>query len=366
MIEDLECYLVGGAVRDQLLGRPVVDRDWVVVGSTAEELRARGFTQVGRDFPVFLHPQTREEYALARTERKTGAGHQGFEVFAEPTVTLAQDLARRDLTINALAQDARGEVIDLFNGVEDLHNQVLRHISDAFKEDPLRVFRVARLAAQLPGFEPAPETRRLLKDMCAAGELLALSAERVWRETEKALGAPDPGAYFRVLGDVQGLADWFPELLEHALQFAPGSSFARFVQLRMQLQLTPEQLATLAARLKVPGNYRQIAADCYQYGAQLSTWPELSAEALADLFIALQVQHGDDRLLALVGVCEVPEQARLRQLAEAFRGVKLDSDALSAEEMRGPAYGAALRRARIETLAQAQAQADTARDTGQN
>ncbi|MFN3630366.1 MAG: multifunctional CCA tRNA nucleotidyl transferase/2'3'-cyclic phosphodiesterase/2'nucleotidase/phosphatase, partial [Casimicrobiaceae bacterium] len=209
---ELEVYLVGGAVRDQLLGRPEGDRDWVVVGATPEDMLARGFRQVGRDFPVFLHPITHEEYALARTERKVGAGHLGFQVHAAPDVTLEDDLRRRDLTINAIARDAQGRLIDPWGGCRDLERRILRHVSDAFSEDPLRVLRLARFAARFPEFSVAPETEALCRRIVASGELATLSAERIWNEVERALVAERPSRFFEVLRSVGALVQLAPEL----------------------------------------------------------------------------------------------------------------------------------------------------------
>ena len=187
----MKAYVVGGAVRDELLGLPVADRDWVVVGATPEALVAAGYRPVGRDFPVFLHPETREEYALARTERKSGRGYRGFTVHAAPEVTLEQDLARRDLTINAMARDAAGGLIDPFGGARDLKDGILRHVSEAFAEDPLRVLRVARFAARY-AFRVAEETLALMRRMVAAGELEHLVPERVWQEFSRGLAEPHP------------------------------------------------------------------------------------------------------------------------------------------------------------------------------
>ncbi|MGM0516024.1 MAG: multifunctional CCA addition/repair protein [Pseudomonadota bacterium] len=211
---DLDCYIVGGAVRDRLLGRPVSDRDWVVVGARPEDMLARGFRQVGADFPVFLHPETGEEYALARTERKQGRGYHGFIVHADPDVTLDQDLERRDLTINAMAMTEDGTLIDPLGGQEDLTARRLRHVGRAFVEDPLRVLRVARFAARLAdhGFTLAEETRDLMRRMSESGELADLTAERVWTETAKALSTPHPARYFEVLREVGALAVIFPEV----------------------------------------------------------------------------------------------------------------------------------------------------------
>jgi len=210
----VKIYLVGGAVRDQLLNLPVKDRDWVVVGATPETLLQQGYQQVGKDFPVFLHPDTHEEYALARTERKSGSGYTGFTCYAAPDVTLEDDLQRRDLTINAIAYSAKGEYIDPYHGIDDIHAKLLRHVSDAFSEDPLRVLRVARFAARFAplGFTIAPETMSLMQEMTNSGELNALTAERVWKETEKALHSQAPQVYFEILHQCGALKILFPEI----------------------------------------------------------------------------------------------------------------------------------------------------------
>jgi tRNA nucleotidyltransferase (CCA-adding enzyme) len=207
-------YLVGGAVRDKLLDYPVLDHDWVVVGATPQQLLDDGFKQVGKDFPVFLHPETSEEYALARTERKSGKGYYGFEVHAAPDVTLEQDLERRDLTINAIAMDQQQQMVDPFNGQQDIKDRVLRHVSPAYAEDPLRVLRTARFAARFHhlGFSIAPETLQLMTKLADSGELKNLTAERVWQETQKALSERSPQVYFEVLRECGGLTDWFPEI----------------------------------------------------------------------------------------------------------------------------------------------------------
>lgn len=210
----MDLYLVGGAVRDKLLGYPFTERDWVVVGASPEELLTQGFQPVGSDFPVFLHPETKEEYALARTERKSGVGYKGFEFFTDTSVTLEQDLSRRDLTINAIAEDSDGNLTDPYNGQQDLNDKILRHVSDAFAEDPLRVLRVARFAARYQhlGFTVAEETLSLMADIAASGELKHLTAERVWVETEKALKERSPRIYIEVLRQCNALKILFPEL----------------------------------------------------------------------------------------------------------------------------------------------------------
>jgi tRNA nucleotidyltransferase (CCA-adding enzyme) len=208
----LQVYSVGGSVRDELLGLPVSDRDWVVVGATPQQMLDLGYRAVGRDFPVFLHPVSHEEYALARTERKSGPGYRGFVVQASPEVTLEQDLARRDLTINAIARDAQGLLIDPFNGMRDIDARVLRHVSAAFTEDPVRILRLARFSARFADFTIAPETRLLARSMVDAGEVDALVAERVWQELAKGLSEHRPSRMFAVLRDCGALARILPEV----------------------------------------------------------------------------------------------------------------------------------------------------------
>jgi tRNA nucleotidyltransferase (CCA-adding enzyme) len=211
---EMEIYLVGGAVRDELLGYPVIERDWVVVGARPEDLLNKGYQQVGKDFPVFLHPETKEEYALARLERKQGHGYTGFAVDCDPTVTLEEDLLRRDLTVNAIARSAAGELVDPYGGRRDLNAKILRHVSDAFVEDPLRVMRTARFAARYAhlGFTVAPETIALMAQIVADGELHHLPTERVWVEMERALGERNPDMFIQVLRDCGALQSLLPEL----------------------------------------------------------------------------------------------------------------------------------------------------------
>ncbi len=220
----MQVYLVGGAVRDTLLGRPVTERDYVVVGATPDDMLAKGFTQVGKDFPVFLHPCTNEEYALARVERKSGAGYTGFVCDASSNVTLEEDLRRRDLTVNAMAQDDSGKIIDPYNGKADLERRCLRHVSQAFSEDPLRVFRAARFAARYAylDFFIAEDTIALMSSMAESGELKALSAERVWQETKRSLLEQSPEVYFSTLAKSKALPSWFMELsdiIDNAIEF---------------------------------------------------------------------------------------------------------------------------------------------------
>lgn len=260
--EGLVTYLVGGAVRDRLLGRRVSERDFVVIGATADDLLRRGFVPVGKDFPVFLHPVTKDEYALARTERKTAPGYHGFAVHAEPTVTLEQDLLRRDLTINALAQDESGNVIDYHGGLADLDARLLRHVSPAFAEDPVRILRVARFAARFAdlGFRVADETRELMRAMVAAGEADALVPERVWQELARALGENRPSRCFEVLRDCGALARLLPELdrlwgVPQSLQWHPE------IDAGIHAMLTLDLAAQLSAELEV-----RFAALCHDLG----------------------------------------------------------------------------------------------------
>lgn len=252
----MKTFLVGGAVRDNLLGRDVKDNDWVVVGATAEEMLLEGFEQVGADFPVFLHPITREEHALARTERKTGAGHKGFETSFDPTVTLEEDLARRDLTINAMAMDENDELVDPFNGQQDLRDGVLRHVSPAFAEDPLRVLRVARFAARF-GFKVAPETLALMRELAESGELKTLTAERVWSELARAMMEDEPLHFFNTLRACGALPVLFPEL-ERTLFFTGGAlrslalRGAPMAQRFMALAAEDDAVTPMLSRLKAP------------------------------------------------------------------------------------------------------------------
>jgi tRNA nucleotidyltransferase (CCA-adding enzyme) len=252
----MQVYLVGGAVRDRLLGRPVGERDWVVVGATPAELTAQGFTPVGKDFPVFLHPQTKEEYALARQERKVAPGYHGFTTVFSTDVTLAEDLKRCDLTINAMAEDDAGQIVDPYGGQRDLKAQLLRHVSDAFVEDPVRVLRVARFAARFAdaGFRIAPETSALMADMTANGEIAALTPERVWRETAIALLEPRPEVFFETLFQCGALAVVMPELA--ALSGVPQPEkwhpeVDTFVHIMLALAIAAERQAPLAVRYAV-------------------------------------------------------------------------------------------------------------------
>ncbi|MEZ5500619.1 MAG: multifunctional CCA addition/repair protein [Steroidobacteraceae bacterium] len=281
----MKVYLVGGAVRDQLLGRAVKERDWVVVGATPQQMLAQGYRAVGKDFPVFLHPDSHEEYALARTERKVGPGYHGFETHHGSDVTLEEDLRRRDLTINAMARDDDGSLLDPYGGERDLGARILRHVSPAFAEDPLRILRVARFAARYAalGFTVAPQTMALMRAMVDSGEAGALVAERVWQETRRALGEPQPQRYFEVLAECGALAVVFPEL--QALRGVPQPErwhpeIDSFVHVMLCLEVAAREQADVAVRFAL------LAHDLGKGLTPRNEWPshrghELSSARLA-------------------------------------------------------------------------------------
>ncbi|NYS60215.1 polynucleotide adenylyltransferase [Vreelandella salicampi] len=325
LLKGLEVYRVGGAVRDALLGWPVYDNDWVVVGATPEMMRARGFKPVGRDFPVFLHPDTAEEYALARTERKAGHGYGGFEVHASPDVTLEEDLQRRDLTINAMAEAPNGAIIDPYDGRRDIEARVLRHVSNAFSEDPLRVLRTARFLARYAerGFCIADETQTLMTQVSASGELEHLAAERVWVESEKALGEPVPEAYFQALKACGALDVWFAELAGSAfdaglaaMAVVPthGATQPHWRYARLVSALDDDQREALAARLKLPKEVTQLAAHSALTQQFLSD--ALTPDATLNWLARLDGWRRPEQVetqLALVKVLSPSQEAMLRQ-----------------------------------------------------
>lgn len=340
----MKTYLVGGAVRDALLGRVVRERDWVVVGATAEEMRDGGFRAVGRDFPVFLHPDSGEEYALARTERKTGRGHTDFAFHAEPTVTLEEDLFRRDLTINAMARDGE-RLIDPYGGRRDLAGRVLRHVSPAFAEDPLRVFRVARFAAQLPEFRVAKETLALMASM--RSELPALSAERVWKELGKALGASAPASFFALVDELGG-AHWFERLdLPATAALFRERSFRNAACALAGIGWVNDAAATAAtvAAVKAPRVPARAAVALAEHGATLAAAQDDARllDALAAIGAFRQGQLAEIALSALEDCMGAP-QPSLRQLAVQLRSLRVKSPP-------GPAYGLALKKSRIAHIA---------------
>jgi len=351
----MEIFLVGGAVRDELLGLPVGERDWVVVGSTPAELIDLGYRQVGRDFPVFLHPETGEEYALARTERKTGPGHTGFVVHADDSVTLEDDLIRRDLTINAMAKAADGTLFDPYNGRADLAARVLRHVSPAFAEDPLRVFRVARFAARLPDFEVAEETLALMRQMSAAGELDELSAERVWAEFAKALAASAPERFLKVLEQVDCLVPWFVEFSGQPLPRLTGieDPDQRYAALVGSLPVAAVEALNL--RLKAPRHPARLAGLVAQYGVLLSQWRDQPAEALYAALGAARAFKKDSHLAELAAVVAAIHGTALDELLTLVADVQrtVQVEALIAAGHKGAALGAALDDARIARLSTA-------------
>jgi tRNA nucleotidyltransferase (CCA-adding enzyme) len=401
----MQTFLVGGAVRDAMLGLPVHERDWVVVGATAEALESAGYRRVGRDFPVFLHPHSREEYALARTERKTAPGYHGFETRFTPDVTLEQDLERRDLTINAMARADDGTLVDPYGGQRDLEARLLRHVSPAFAEDPVRVLRVARFAARYArlGFSVAPETMALMQQMAAAGEIDALVAERVWQETAKALAEPSPEVYFDVLREAAALAVIFPELerlhgvpqpplwhpeidtgvhvrlvLRAAAQLSPLPR-VRFAALLHDLGkgTTPPAewprhidherrgvvlIHALAERLRVPNDFRELAVAVARDHGNCHRALQLRPATVLDLLERCDALRRPERFAEFLIACEAdfrgrdgfearpyPQAAFLAAALAAVAAV-----ALTAEEragLAGPAIGARMRERRLEALA---------------
>lgn len=400
----MKTYLVGGAVRDRLLGLSPGDRDYVVVGETQASMEAAGFKPVGRDFPVFLHPQTGEEHALARTERKSGRGYRGFVVDADPSVTLAEDLGRRDFTINAIAETEDGTLVDPYGGARDLDARVLRHVGDAFVEDPLRVLRAARFMARFAslGFTVAPETMALMRAMVGSGELAELVPERVWQELRRAIASETPSAFLRTLHDCGALAVVLPEVealygvpqraefhpevdtgvhtelvCDVAARLAPGDDLIGFAALTHDLgkALTPahvlpkhighEQagvapLRELCDRLKIPSEHRQLAEAACREHLNVHRFDELRAETVVKLIERCDGFRKPARVAQLALVCEADKRGRtghadddypqgraLRAAHEAAMAVRAGE---LANEFSGPALGDAVRKARITAV----------------
>lgn len=268
----MQVYLVGGAVRDKLLGRPVTEQDWVVVGARPEALLSQGYRAVGRDFPVFLHPETHEEYALARTERKSGSGHTGFICDFSPDISLEEDLQRRDLTVNAMAEDDSGKLVDPYGGQRDLEQRLLRHVSPAFREDPLRVFRVARFAARYAplGFSVAEETLALMREMAESGELASLTPERVWKETEKALGEDSPEVFISVLRECNALASWFPEV-DHLFGVPQRPEYHPEIDTGIHTLMSMKIAASLSNEREI--RFAALVHDLGKGDTPMSEWP---------------------------------------------------------------------------------------------
>ena len=406
----MKTYLVGGAVRDRLLGRPVTEQDYVVVGATPDDLVALGLRPVGKDFPVFLHPRTGEQYALARTERKTGPGYHGFETRFAPDVTLEEDLARRDLTINAMASDDDGNIVDPYGGRRDLEARLLRHVSPAFVEDPLRVLRVARFASRFAGlgFTVAPATLELMRSIAASGELTALVPERVWVETERALGEQQPAVYFEVLRACGALEvvfpeiaalfgvpqpeNWHPEIdtglhtmqvLEVAAQMSRDTT-VRFAALVHDLGkgLTPRAewpshvgheaagaalIEKLCARLRTPNDHRELAVLVARHHAKVHRVAELRPGTLLDLLEQTDAFRRGERFERMLVACEAdargrgpqlrvapyPQAALLRRVRDAAAAVRLDPAIVAAES--GPVIAERMRSARIDSIRAARA-----------
>ena len=403
----MQTYRVGGAVRDALLGLPVNDHDWVVVGATPQEMIAAGFLPVGKDFPVFLHPQTREEYALARTERKTARGYHGFAFHAEPGVTLEQDLARRDLTINAMAQDESGRVIDPFGGQADLRSRVLRHVTLAFREDPVRILRVARLAARFADFSVAPETLALMREMVGSGEVDALVAERVWQELARGLMEHKPsrmfellrecGALKRLLPEVDRLwgvpqrADYHPEVDTgvHLLMVLDMSARlqaslpVRFACLTHDLgkgttpaEILPKHigheersarlLKNLCDRLRIPTECRELADVMAREHSNIHRSTEFGAAALVRLLERCDAFRKPQRFEAILLACECdargrgglqekpyPQRERLLAALSAAQAVATHEIAQQAQQqgVDGPRIGEIIHKARVAAVA---------------
>ncbi len=400
----MEVYEVGGAVRDDLLGLPVRERDWVVVGATPDELLGLGYVQVGRDFPVFLHPETKEEYALARTERKTAPGHTGFEFDTSRAVSLEQDLERRDLTINAIARDAEGRLVDPYGGRRDLERRVLRHVSEAFREDPLRVLRTARFAARFEslGFTIADETLELMRRIVADGELETLAAERVWQETDKALATARPDVFFSSLREAHALAvvfpdvdrlfgvpqpeRWHPEIdtgvhtlmaLEIAVRLSSDPA-VRFAVLTHDLgkgttprsmwprhrghgERSAEAIAALAERLPVPRRYERIAVVVARHHGLVHRAFELKPGTVFDLIADADGLRQPERFEQFLLACEADARGRTGLEERAYPQADLLRTALRAAReadigpvlergLAGAELGAAIRERRVAAV----------------
>jgi len=381
----MKVWKVGGAVRDALLGRPCGDTDWVVTGATPKQMVAAGYTPVGRDFPVFLHPTTKEEYALARTERSTAPGYHGFVFHTAPDVTLEQDLQRRDLTINAMAVDADGTLIDPYGGQRDVAARLLRHVSAAFAEDPVRILRLARFAARFDDFSVAPETAALMRQMVDGGEADALVAERVWQELSRGLMESHPSRMLDVLHDCGALARLLPEVdadwrdtsdvatlrqthLRHALDAAArrGAPLpVRFAILthRLGSMHAPDALAALCERWRIPTDCRELAELLLRERHAVQRSAAMDAEALVGLLDSADAWRRPERFELLLQACDIiasahaedddgPEVRPCCKLRSALRRASaLDTSVIAqratAAGERGPAIGAAIHQARV-------------------
>lgn len=358
----MEIFLVGGAVRDERLGLPVKEKDYVVVGATSDDMLKLGYRQVGKDFPVFLHPKTHEEYALARMERKVSLGYTGFTFDASPSVTLEEDLLRRDLTINAIAQNLKtNALIDPFHGIADLEKKILRHVSPAFIEDPVRILRVARFAARFAylGFTVAPDTISLMKKIVKGGEVNALVAERVWKELERALQEKTPAVFFDVLSAAEALPVLFPDLkaanrvaLQKASQLSEDAEI-RFAALMQGFSV--EQVQALCNRYRVPSAYKELAILASKYYDDYRNAMKLNAEQLLSILQSLDVFRREARFQKFLTVCnavgDVPEATHLLQaLQVSLKGMNIQS--LLEKKLTGEILAKAIQKQRIDVILQ--------------
>ena len=356
----MHIYLVGGAVRDQLLGLPVHEKDWVVIGSTAEEMLSLGYQAVGKNFPVFLHPKTHEEYALARTEKKTGKGYKGFTFYASPNVSLIDDLKRRDLTINAMARTKDGILIDPYNGKRDLKEKIFHHISEAFPEDPVRLLRVARLSTKFPDFTLHPDTLQLMREMSQRGEVNNLVPERVWKELSRALNNPYPIRFFEVLAECNALPVLFPEIkidglgiaaLKHPVNERPASRL-RFASLCHDL--SHSALSTLCHRYRIPVSYVELCRLVVHYNSFYRNIVNLDAELLLEFISKTDAFRRAERFNNFLSVCHIcyehhEEQfQKMKELLIALKNVK--TDALQQKKLSGIQFSEALKKLRLKTI----------------
>lgn len=367
----MQIYLVGGAVRDSLLDYPIYDRDWVVVGATPAQMLEQGFQPVGKDFPVFIHPDSGEEYALARTERKSGKGYTGFQYHASPDVTLEEDLIRRDLTINAMAMDHQGNIIDPYQGQRDLQQKLLRHVSPAFAEDPLRVLRVARFLARYAplGFSVAPETLTLMQQLSASDELEHLSAERVWQEFQRALGETAPQQFLLTLKQANALTVLFPELLTavndpHTLTAIsqPANARVRFAILlrsafiHLPTEQRNQQIKAFCEIHRAPNAYRDLALQFSRQANQLCHFSQLDAQQRLELIRDLDLLRRPEPLEQLLQGCTLIGQndssvsTQLLQLLQSLHQV--DPKQLMEQGFKGKALGKAIQQAQLHICQQ--------------
>ena len=351
----MESYLVGGAVRDRLLGLPVIERDWVVVGASPEDLIALGYRQVGSDFPVFLHPESGEEYALARTERKTAPGHTGFICRFDPDVTLEEDLQRRDLTVNAIAESPDGDLIDPYGGRADIEARRLRHVSGAFSEDPLRVLRVARFKARLHhlGFDVAPETHQLLLQMIAEGQLRELTPERVLLELDKALSTPDPAVFFQYLKDLNTHTDLWPEITNTGIEALARTTSEnpdfRFYALVMDLPV--EAVRNLCNRLKTSNERRDISLMLTQHLGHWERYESLSATEKAELVLTTDGLRKAERFSQFNAACDALTEKNLGENWLRIRALMASVKAGDIENAEpGPNLGLRIRAEQIRRI----------------